>query len=33
MRRREGDEGCVFGGLWGVVGRGEFFILVGNSYS
>ena len=24
---------CVFGGVWVVVGRGEFFILVGNSYS
>ena len=33
MRGGEGDEVCVFGGVWVVVGRGEFFILVGNSYS
>ena len=33
MRRREGDEVCGFRGLWGEVGRGGEFVLVGNSYS
>lgn len=32
MRRREGDEGCVFGGVWGVVGRVGVFVLEGNTH-